>query len=174
MAAKAERAASGSGAFIVAIVLIAVIGAGAGFSLKFVLPPREAPVVEAAKAKETAAKATEAHQDAHVGASPKLEPEPTGGQLLPLDAIVVSLASPQGTRLRLESFVQFTESSKLDRTELLREIAQDLVLYLRTLKLAQIETASGIEYLREDLAELAQLRSKGHARGIVIKSLIVE
>ena len=77
-------------------------------------------------------------------------------------------------RLRLESAVVFNEVSKVDRSVLLREMAQELVTFIRTVKLAHIESASGIEYLREDLTELIQLRSKGLARGLVIKSLIVE
>lgn len=168
-----ESKGGGLGGFIVAMVIVAVVGGGAGFSLKFVLPPRDAVAADVPAGKAPATGATDAHA-AHPEPPAKQAAEPAAGQVLPLEAIIVSLSAPHGVRLRLESAVLFAEATKTDRGVLLREMAQDFATYLRTVKLAQIETASGIEYLREDLAELVQLRSKGLARGIVIKSLMVE
>jgi flagellar protein FliL len=162
-----DKAGGGIVGFVTAVLLMTGVGAGAGFSLKFIQPVQET------KAHQTA----QGHDPAGEQGDKKTAPaqgEPATTQILPLEVIVISLAEPKGVRLRLESAVIFSEVSKVDRSVLLREMAQDLVTFIRTVKLAHVESASGIEYLREDLTELIQLRSKGLARGLVIKSLIVE
>jgi flagellar FliL protein len=46
--------------------------------------------------------------------------------------------------------------------------------YLRTLHLPQLEGASGLQALREDLAERVRLRSGGKVREFVIETLVVQ
>ena len=50
----------------------------------------------------------------------------------------------------------------------------DIVSVLHTMTLAQIEGASGLQHLREDLSARAATRSDGHAKEIVLHSLVVE
>ena len=57
---------------------------------------------------------------------------------------------------------------------LLKTMSEDLMSFLRTVPLSHIESAVGLEYLREDLSEIARLRSKGRARAVVLRSLVVE
>ena len=54
------------------------------------------------------------------------------------------------------------------------QIAEDIVAYLRTVSLAQIEGASGFQHLREDLNDRVRVRSGGKVRDLVIQSLVVE
>jgi flagellar FliL protein len=54
------------------------------------------------------------------------------------------------------------------------EIRQDVLAYLRTLSLAQIQGPSGLLHLREDLNERVKLRSKGVIQELVLESLIVQ
>ena len=164
--AGSEKQTSSSGGtmgFLVVLLVLAVLGGGAGFSLKFMMPGGEKTGSEV--------KSIGADADNH-GA--KSGTDSSKELLMALEPIVVTLAESKGARLRIEASVIFAEASKVDRGLLLREMAQDLMTFLRTTTLAQIETASGLEYLREDLGELVQLRSKGSARGIVIKALMVE
>lgn len=173
MAGDAKEKPAGIMGFVIAVIVMAVVGAGAGFSLKYVMPAREASTDGGAKSKEGTMPQDEAAA-AHADTPVKRDAEPTSGQVMALEPILINLAEPKGVRLRLESAVLFAEVSKVDRSALLRELVQDLAVFLRTVKLAHLETASGVEYLREDISEIVQLRSKGHARGIVIKSLMVE
>ncbi len=53
-------------------------------------------------------------------------------------------------------------------------ITEDIVAYLRTVSLAQIEGASGFQHLREDLNDRARVRSGGKVRELIIHTLIVE
>jgi flagellar FliL protein len=54
------------------------------------------------------------------------------------------------------------------------EIRQDIVGYLRTLTVAQIEGPSGLSHLREDLTERVQIRSNGQVQDFFIETLVVQ
>ena len=53
-------------------------------------------------------------------------------------------------------------------------VHQDILAYLRTLKLHQIEGASGFQHLRDDLEERASIRSDGAVKHILIRTLLLE
>ena len=54
------------------------------------------------------------------------------------------------------------------------DIQQDLLAYVRTLKMHQIEGASGYQHLKADLEERASIRSQGHAKQVLIRTLLLE
>ena len=58
--------------------------------------------------------------------------------------------------------------------ELPELIHQDLLAYLRTLKLHQIEGASGFQHLKADLEERAAISSGGHVKQLLIRTLLFE
>jgi flagellar protein FliL len=163
----------GTMGFLAMLLVFAMLGGAAGFSLKFVMPGGEKTGSDATKSDASHEAVKPSGTDADKPGA-KSGTDPSKELLMALEPIVVTLAESKGARLRIEASVIFVEVSKVDRGLLLREMAQDLMTFLRTTTLAQIETASGLEFLREDLAELVQLRSKGSARGIVIKALMVE
>ena len=179
MADASKNAASGGGTlgFAVVLLVLAASGAGAGFSLKFVMPngsARSEASTSNAGGKEEMHSGTSALGAESEKPTARTEREIGNDQLVALEPIVVTLAEPKGVRLRIEASVIFAKASKEDRGLLMREMTEDLMAFLRTTPLAQIETASGLEYLREDMTELVQLRSKGGARGLVIRALMVE
>ena len=45
---------------------------------------------------------------------------------------------------------------------------------MRTLTLAQIAGASGLQHLREDLNERAAIRSDGRVRELILQTLVVQ
>jgi flagellar FliL protein len=54
------------------------------------------------------------------------------------------------------------------------EISEDILGFIRTLTLAQIGGASGLQHVREDLNERASIRSKGLVRELIIQTLVVQ
>jgi flagellar FliL protein len=106
-------------------------------------------------------------------------PQPENGAVsqeasLPLVAlapITTNLASPANVWIRLEASVLYDSPQPPDMAE---HIQQDLLALVRTLKLHQIEGASGYQHLKEDLEERAALRSGGHAKEILIRTLLFE
>ena len=53
-------------------------------------------------------------------------------------------------------------------------IHQDILAYVRTLKLHQIEGSSGLIHLKADLDERAAIRSDGHVKRVLIRTMLFE
>ena len=94
--------------------------------------------------------------------------------LKPLPPIVTNLASAKGTWIRIEASVVVGADAAAGANALVAAIAEDIVAYLRTVSLAQIEGPSGFLHLREDLNDRARIRSGGKVRELVIQALVLE
>ena len=53
------------------------------------------------------------------------------------------------------------------------KIGEDVLAFVRTLTLAQIQGSSGLQALRDDLNERAVVRSDGKVRELLIEMLVV-
>jgi flagellar FliL protein len=93
---------------------------------------------------------------------------PTVVQLAP---ITTNLASPTEIWIRLEASVLYDAPQPPEMTE---QIQQDLLAFVRTLKMHQIEGASGYQHLKADLEERAALRSGGHVKQVLIRTMLLE
>lgn len=91
-----------------------------------------------------------------------------------LEPVVTNLTNSGETWIRVESSIVFTNGALPNPDIAAAEIRQDILAYLRTLSLPQIEGASGLQHLREDLNERAVLRSKGLVRELIVETLIVQ
>lgn len=88
-------------------------------------------------------------------------------------AVVTNLAEPADAWVRVESSVVL-KGVVPNADVTVAEIRADLIAYLRTLSMAQIEGASGLQHLREDLNERVALRSKGAIRELIVETLVVQ
>jgi len=164
----------GKGAFIIALVLLAVVGAGAGagFSLMFLnagAAPHDAP---AGKRDLQIVQGSVKHGEG--GAAPKSAAEPSKVLISNLDPILVTLSGPARSWARLELGVILDAPAAPDDGVLLKSMTEDIMSFMRTVPLTHVESAAGVEYLREDIEEIARLRSKGRARSVILRSLVVE
>jgi flagellar FliL protein len=87
---------------------------------------------------------------------------------------VTNLAEPADSWVRIESSIVFKTGTLPNPDVTLAEIRADAVAYLRTMSLAQIEGASGLQHLREDLNERVAIRTKGAVRELIVESLVVQ
>ena len=94
-----------------------------------------------------------------------------GPALVALPPITTNLAAPSEIWIRLEASVVYDAPQPPAMTE---EIHQDLLALMRTMKLHQIEGASGYQHLKADLEERAAIRSGGHAKQVLIRTLLLE
>ncbi|KZC02605.1 hypothetical protein AU375_01156 [Methylobacterium radiotolerans] len=94
--------------------------------------------------------------------------------LTSLGTVVTNLAGPGDVWVRLESSVIVRPGTFANPQAMVAEIRQDIVGYLRTLSVAQIEGPSGLSHLREDLTERVQIRSNGQIRTFFIETLVVQ
>lgn len=113
--------------------------------------------------------------DAPVEATAEAESEAhepgTRGIEITLAPITTNLAVPGTTWVRMEASIILDEPAD---PSLADDIHQDFVAYLRTLRVYQVEGATGFRNLKADLEERAKIRSGGHVRQVLIQTLLFE
>ena len=87
--------------------------------------------------------------------------------------VVTNLASPEGTSIRLQTAIVYDKTDAPQIDVIATKIGEDVLAFVRTLTLAQIQGASGLQALRDDLNERAVLRSDGKVRELLIEMLVV-
>lgn len=105
------------------------------------------------------------------GEEGKVEEAAPNPLLVPLEVMTTNLAAPSKVWARLELSLLLNEPLSQDMVE---TIHQDLFAYVRTLKLHQIEGASGFQHLKADLEERARIRSDGRVKQILVRTLLFE
>ena len=91
--------------------------------------------------------------------------------LAELPTITTNLAAPTDIWVRLDASVVYDTPQPPEMTQ---AIHQDLLAFMRTVKLHQVEGASGYQHLKADLLERASIRSNGHAKDVLIRTMLFE
>ena len=91
-----------------------------------------------------------------------------------LPPIVTNLGSPQEMWVRLETSMIYDSTTVKHPEALAAEIANDLLAYLRTVAVTQIQGPIGLQNLRQDLNERASIRSSGAVKELVMKTLVIQ
>lgn len=93
---------------------------------------------------------------------------------LDLPPVVTNLAAPPDIWVRIEGTILFEGKTLPHGDALAGEIAGDMLAFMRTQTLAQIQGVAGLQHLRQDLNERIATRSEGRVREFIIKSLVVQ
>ena len=88
-----------------------------------------------------------------------------------LEPITTNLAGPNSTWVRIELALVFDGGIDLLMAQ---TVHQDILAYLRTVKMHQVEGASGFQHLRSDIEERAAIRSGGKVKDILVRTLLFE
>lgn len=97
---------------------------------------------------------------------------PTVANIVNLAPITTNLAVPETIWIRLELSLVFDQPPQ---DPLLADaIQQDILAYVRTVKLMQVQGASGYQHLKSDLIERAGIRSKGLVKDVLIRTMLFE
>lgn len=91
-----------------------------------------------------------------------------------LPPIIANLADPADAWVRLQVSIVYDGGAGPKPDVMATQIAEDILGFLRTVTLAQIGGASGLQHLREDLNERATIRSEGQVRELIIQTLVVQ
>ena len=94
--------------------------------------------------------------------------------IVDLPPIVTNLGAPQDTWVRLEGSIIFDPRTLPHPDAVAGRIGDDILAYLRTVSLRQLEGPIGLENIRQDLNERAAIRSDGKVRAFVIRTLVVQ
>ncbi|MBL0370682.1 flagellar basal body-associated FliL family protein [Rhizobium sp. KVB221] len=148
-------------------VVTAVAGAGGWFLGGMLAPAIEAADKAAEKAKAEAA--GEGGATKSEDGLPRISTEENG--VVQLEPITTNLSFPADRWIRLEVALLFKEKPDVRLAE---SIHQDILVYLRTVTLQQIEGPRGFQYLKEDLEERADVISEGKISKILFRSFVIE
>lgn len=91
-----------------------------------------------------------------------------------LPPIIANLATPAEARVRLQLAIVYPKKSVELPNVLSAQIADDLVAFLKTLTIGELQGATGLQALREDLNDRARTRSDGKVREVMIENLVVQ
>jgi flagellar FliL protein len=163
-------AKKGGGAMstVLAMVIITGLGVGAGGLFGIQAAQKIGPSAKPAPPAPPPA-AHDAHAADHK--DDKNKEKKKGPQLVALPNMVTNLASPEKVWIRIEASAMIESDNP---EQLAAQLAEDIVAYLRTMTLDQVQGASGYSYMKEDLDERARLRGQGKVRDLVLQSFIVE
>ncbi|KPF42051.1 flagellar basal body-associated FliL family protein [Rhizobium sp. G187] len=162
---------SGLMGLLVPLILLTVVGAGGGWVIGGMLAPRVEQAAEAAKAAEeakAAAEGGEAGKKEEEGIPP-ISTEANG--VVALEPITTNLAYPSENWVRLEVAILFNGPPDVKVAE---DVHQDILSYLRTVSLQQIEGPRGFQYLKDDIEERVDLRSEGRVSKVMFRTFVIE
>lgn len=114
-------------------------------------------------------------QDERAANSPLVDPAFVGTiTVRELPSIVTNLAGTERVMIRLQTAILFDAKAIANPDVLASQIADDILAFLTTVTSSQIEGASGLQHLREDLNDRAKVRSQGRVRELIIETLVVQ
>ena|SRR5947209_882431 len=114
-----------------------------------------------------------AGKEAQAPAPPPTAPQ-SNASLFDLPAIVTNLGSPADTWIRLEASFLYDPKTTPHPEALGGEISEDILAFLRTISLTQVQGIAGLQNLRLDINERAAIRSNGVVKELVIRSLVIQ
>jgi flagellar FliL protein len=168
---------------MVVVLLLTLVGAGVGFAVGTLLGESEtaassgsAPV----QSSENASAAQDDRQSETVSDQAVPDEEMTEDyasddvKITPFPPVLTTLADPKGKWIRLEGSILIRSTSEKQPELLAEKAGEQILTYLRSVRLSQLESPSGILGLRDDLDETVRTLSEGEVRGVLIHGLVVE
>jgi flagellar FliL protein len=147
---------------LVGIAVLTLLGAGGGWALGKMVAP------EIKGAAEAEARTAEEQKAAEAGL-PRISTE--ANNIVQLEPITSNLAYPSENWIRLEVALLFNGPPDVKVAE---DIHQDILAYIRTVSLQQIEGPRGFQYLRDDIQERVDLRSQGRVSKVMFRTFVIE
>ncbi|NSX89612.1 flagellar basal body-associated FliL family protein [Agrobacterium tumefaciens] len=149
---------------VAGIAILTLLGAGGGWLVGGMIAPRIAGA-------EAAAHASAASAEKGKGAEgiEKISAEANG--IVQLDPITTNLAYPSTNWVRLEVALMFKGPVEVGLAE---DIHQDILAYVRTVSLQQLEGPRGFQYLKDDIQERVDLRSQGRVSKVMFRTFVIE
>lgn len=166
-ASSAKNKGGGMVVTIGAVAALSLLGAGGGWLVGGMLAPGlKNAQQDQQEANHGAAASKDKGTEKAGREDKKLRPN-----LLPLAPITTNLSYPSDNWVRIEVALMFRD----DPDEVLADrINEDILSYLRTVSLQQIEGPRGFQYLHDDLVERARLRSEGRVTDVVFRTFVIE
>lgn len=173
--AETEGTAKKKGGMVPLIAVFAVltlVGGGGGWVLGGMLADKLMPQIKAQReeaAKKAAAEGAKKDEKKEEEGLPRIATEANG--IVQLEPITTNLAYPSENWVKLDVALMFNGPPD---AKLAEDIHQDIMAYVRTVSLQQLEGPRGFEYLRDDIQERVDLRSEGRVSKVMFRTFVVE
>jgi flagellar protein FliL len=156
-------------AAFISVVLVVLLGLLTGFLSTLYFDPGQPP----SKAETSS---SEPNQGRTSTEAPDGEHPPRSAHaVLTLPPMVTNLAEPATAWIRLEASVTLvTELESSELNILAPKLSDSILAYLRTVRLADVDEPTELQFLAEDLQQITELTSSGAAQDILLTSLVVE
>ena len=152
---------------IAGLAILTLLGAGGGWVVGAMVAPNIKGAEQAEQAK--AAKDEAAQKKEGEAGLPRISTE--ANNVVQLEPITSNLAYPSENWVRLEVALLFSGPPDVKLAE---DIHQDILAYVRTVSLQQIEGPRGFEYLKDDIQERVDLRAQGRVSKVMFRTFVVE
>lgn len=108
------------------------------------------------------------------GATPgKVQLSDAASTLIEIPTIITNLAGENAPWVRLEVSVVLP-AGFADKTRVAAQLAQDFLGHVRTLQSMQLAGGTNLHYFREELREIARIRTSQDSLDVLIKTLVIE
>jgi len=155
---------------IAGVAVLTLLGGGGGWFVGKLVSTKIATIEKEQKAQQEAeAKKPEEGKKEEGGGLPHIATAANG--IVQLEPIVSNLAYPSENWLRLEVALMFNGPPDAKIAE---DVHQDILAYIRTVSLQQIEGPRGFQYLRDDIQERVDLRSAGRVTKVMFRTFVIE
>ncbi|MCP1200921.1 flagellar basal body-associated FliL family protein [Notoacmeibacter sp. MSK16QG-6] len=158
---------------VLPVAIMLIVGGGVGFGVgSFVLAPRMKAGQEMASANNTpAAELADGQAQSYAPSTQHGALDGLTQDIVDLEPITVNLAVPADVLMRLQIAVE-TSSTVSEGT--LNDVHQDILAYVRQLRLDQLRSPNGYLRIRDDLTRRAKVRSEGGVSKLYIRTLVFE
>ena len=99
---------------------------------------------------------------------------PPASAVRELKPLITNLAGPANAWVRIELALVYGAAPPKEEDKLVSEFGNDTIAYLRTLQASQLEGRDGLDRLRVDLIERANIRFGGKIQNVLIETLVVQ
>ncbi len=151
---------------MIGMVVVTLIAAGGGVGMSLLTPHSQES--------EHATQRTSDEPEKEKSDNEESEEENKKSVLIPLRPIITNIGNKSKTLIRIESVLVFKAEHSGTADYIADKVAEDILVYLKTISLSDIEGASGLVNLIDDLNARVVARSEDHVSEILIQSLVVE
>ena len=166
---KAESAGGAKAsamALVIPMLLLSLIAGGGGYIV--------ATVLSSSPASAPSGGETEQPQAAEAQVEASQEPAENASIIRQLSPIITNLASPKDTWMRIEVSIVINPEARAEQDLIAVKSSDQIMAFLRTVDLAQVEGPSGYLHFREDINDLVRESSDNKVAQVLISSMVVE
>jgi flagellar FliL protein len=151
------------------VAVLTLLGGSAGWFVGMMVSPKIATIEKEQKVPQKAEAKKPEEGKKEEGSLPNVATAANG--IVQLEPIVTNLSYPSENWLRLEVALMFNGPPD---AQIAQDVHQDILAYVRTVSLQQIEGPRGFQYLRDDIQERVGLRSAGRVTKVIFRTFVIE